>query len=131
MMVTHSLTKLSINKAIFYAYHGVNKAEKELGGRYEVDVDLYYDATPAILADNVNYAINYEEVLYDISEIIQSEDYDLVETVTNEILNALMDKYDILQKITVRLRKLHVPIHRYIDHIEVEQSIDRIKNNNI
>ncbi len=120
-----SLTKLSIKKAVFYAYHGVNKAEKEIGGKYEVDIDLYYDATTAIISDDVNYAINYEEVLYNISEIIQNENYNLVETVANEILNGVMDKFEILEKISVKVRKLNVPIHRYIDCIEVEQSIER------
>ena len=123
--MTLNLTKLSIKQAVFYAYHGVNKSEKEIGGRYEVDIDLFYDATTAVISDDVNYAINYEEIMYTVSEVVQNENYNLVETVANEIIRELMDKFGLLEKVTVKVRKLHVPIHRYIGHIEVEQTMER------
>ena len=42
-----SLTKLGIQNAQYYAYHGVKKEERKLGGKYEVDLDMWYDATNA------------------------------------------------------------------------------------
>ncbi len=122
-------TKLSVKNAVFYAYHGVKKAEKEIGGRYEVDLDLYYDATQASLSDNVKFAVNYEEVMYIVSEILQAEKYNLVETIASKIVRELISKFVILEKATIRLRKLNVPINRYIDYIEVEQTQDRDRDN--
>ncbi len=72
--------------------------EKAIGGNYEVDVQLYYDATDAIIKDDLSYALNYEEILYDITDFMQSEPFDLIETLTFEILNHLMDKYPIIEK---------------------------------
>ncbi len=120
-----NLTKLTIKRAVFYAYHGVNKSEKEIGGKYEVDIDLYYDSTQAILSDDVKFAINYEEVMYVVSEVLQNHKCNLIETVANKIVRDIISKFDILEKVTVRLRKLNVPIHRYIDYIEVEQTKER------
>jgi dihydroneopterin aldolase len=125
-MIKSSLTRLSIVNAEYYAYHGVKPEEKKLGGKYEVDLDLYYDATTAIIKDDVKDALNYEEAMYCISEIINgTENYDLVETICNEILNMLMDKFVNLISATVRVRKLNVPMRRVIGYIEAEQTIER------
>lgn len=120
-----SYMKLSIKNAQYYAYHGVKASERELGGKYEVDLDLWYDATNAIINDDVKDALNYEEAMYCITEIIGEESYNLVETLANEILNLVMEKFERVVKSTVRVRKLAVPMRHVIQHIEAEQSIER------
>ena len=126
-MIKTSLTKLTIKNVEYYAYHGVKEEERKLGGKYQVDVDMYYDAKSAIINDDVNYALNYEEAMFCISSIITEENYAWVETIVSEILSGLMDKFDFLQKATVRVRKLTVPMRRAIDYIECEQTIERTK----
>lgn len=121
-----SLTKLSIVNAEYYAYHGVKPEERKLGGKYEVDLDIYYDATSAIIKDDVKFALNYEEALFCVSEVINGEfAYNLIETICNEVLNQVMEKFPIVQKATVRVRKLAVPVRRVIGYIEAEQTIER------
>ncbi len=34
---------IRLHNAVFYAYHGVLTDEQNLGGKFEVDVDLYCD----------------------------------------------------------------------------------------
>ncbi|MCX8054596.1 MAG: dihydroneopterin aldolase [Ignavibacteria bacterium] len=124
MKVTH-LTKLSLRGIKFYAYHGVKKSEKDVGGKYEVDLDLYYDATNAIIHDDVKFAVNYEEAVDIISDIISEESYNLIETLASEILNLLMEKFEYLQKATIKVRKISVPIKNYTDYVEAEHTIER------
>lgn len=125
-MLKTTLTKLSIVNAEYYAYHGVKQEERMLGGKYEIDVDLYYDATAAVVNDDVKDALNYEEVMFVVSEVINGEDnYNLVETICNDILANLMDAFSQLQVATIRVRKLNVPIRRVIGYIEAEQTIER------
>jgi dihydroneopterin aldolase len=125
-MFKPSLTRLSIVNAEYYAYHGVKSEEKKLGGKYEVDLDLYYDAKAAQLNDDVQDALNYEEAMFCISEVITGSDsYNLVETICSDILTMLMEKFKNLQKATVRVRKLNVPMRRVIGYIEAEQTIER------
>jgi dihydroneopterin aldolase len=121
-----SLTKLSIVNAEYYAYHGVKEEERLLGGKYQVDLDMWYDATGAIIKDNVQNALNYEEAMFTISEVINAEEpYFLVETICNEILNLLMEKFPQLVRANVKVRKMSVPMRRVVGHIEAEQSIER------
>ncbi len=126
-MVKEGLTRLSVSSAEYYAYHGVKSEEKKLGGKYEVDLDLYYNAKRAILSDNVKDSINYEEALFCVSEVINgNENYDLVETMCSDILDTLMDKFPELLIATVRIRKYAVPMRRIIGFIEAEQTFSRL-----
>ncbi|MDQ1265480.1 MAG: 7,8-dihydroneopterin aldolase/epimerase/oxygenase [Bacteroidota bacterium] len=120
-----SLMRLSIKDAEYYAYHGVKAAEKKLGGKYQVDIDAWYDATKAIINDDVKDALNYEEMMFCISEVMNYDSYSLIETIANEILNMIMEKFPALVKLTVRVRKFTVPMRQIIKFVEVEQTLTR------
>ncbi|MFN8367416.1 MAG: dihydroneopterin aldolase [Candidatus Kapaibacterium sp.] len=121
-----SPVRLSISNAQFFAYHGVKQEEKNLGGQYQIDVDLVYDSTQAVLSDDVNVALNYEEAMFCLSEVMNDEDsYNLVETVVYEILNAIFEKFPQVFEATCRVRKMNVPIRQVVDYIEVEQTMQR------
>lgn len=119
-----SLSKITIKNAQYYAYHGVKQEERKLGGKYEVDLILYYDAKAAIVRDDVNYALNYEIAMYCISEVMTGDSYSLIETIANEILNLVTEKFEFLQKATVKVRKINAPMKRTIDYVEVEQTVE-------
>lgn len=124
-MKESTLTRLTIKDALFYAYHGVKSEEQVLGGKYEVDMDLYYNATEAIINDDVHYAVNYEEAMVCIEDVITEESYNLIETIVNEILNQVLEKIPNIEKATVRVRKMNVPIRNVVSYIEAEQTIIR------
>ena len=124
-MREQSLVRLTVRSAEFYAYHGVKSEEQALGGKYQVDLDLYYDGKQAIINDDVNLAINYDEAMFCIEEFIAGESFNLIETIANEILNMLMDKFPNLVKATVRVRKMNAPIRRVVSFVEAEQSMTR------
>jgi dihydroneopterin aldolase len=114
-----SLTRLTLNNIQFYANHGVRSEEQTLGGRYQVDIDLYYSDKTAVLSDDVQNALNYEEIVYSINEIVNGDSYSLIETLSYEIASSA------IEKLSVRLRKLTVPIRHIIDYVEVERSMSR------
>jgi 7,8-dihydroneopterin aldolase/epimerase/oxygenase len=125
IMREQSLVRLTVRSAEFYAYHGVKSEEQALGGKYQVDLDLYYDGKQAVINDDVNYAINYDEAMFCIEEFIGGDSFNLIETIANEILNMLMDRFPILVKATVRVRKMNAPIRRIVSYVEAEQTMTR------
>jgi 7,8-dihydroneopterin aldolase/epimerase/oxygenase len=124
-MNNSSLAKLSVDNIDFYAYHGVKKEEKKLGGKFEIDVDLWYNPAKAVAADDINFAVNYEEVVFCVSEVMNGESYNLIETLANEILNMIFDKLLVVEIATVRVRKLAVPMRRVINFVETELTFER------
>lgn len=120
-----SLTTLRIADIEIYAYHGVKDEENKLGGRFQVDVDIEYDATEAAIKDDLSDALNYEEVLYQVHEICSNESYKLIETLTLEILTNLVEKHEIIERITVRVRKFNIPFRGILGYVESEQTFSK------
>ncbi len=123
-MKVNSLTKLSLSGIEYYAYHGVRPEERKLGGKYEINLDLFYDSTIAVLKDSIEHALNYEEAVFVVSEVMSNE-YILIETIANEILNMLIDRFPTLQKATVEVKKYNVPMRRIIEYVSAQQTIER------
>lgn len=109
-----------IKNATFYAYHGVMSEEKNIGGKFEVDVDLYFDFSEAAVNDDLTKTIDYVTVYNEISQIFNRKKYNLVETIAHKIADSLLENHKNIQKISVKLRKKSVPIGGVIDCIEVE-----------
>lgn len=118
--------KLTVKNAEFYGYHGVKNEERTLGGKYQIDLELYYNARSAVISDDVSDSVNYEEAMYAVDEIFNAEEpYNLIETLCYDILTAIMERFPSVVKATVRVRKLHIPIGQVIGYVEAEQTISR------
>lgn len=118
---------LTIKNLVFYGYHGVQDFEKELGGRFEVDIRIRYPFHRAASDDNLHKAVDYQQVYGVVEEMITGKKYHLVETLADHIADALVDKFDV-DEVTVVLRKNKVPIDAVLDHIEVEVTRPGAKN---
>lgn len=123
--MTKSLSKIQIKGLQFYAYHGVMTEEKQIGGRFEIDLEYYYDATKAIIADDLNYAVNYKDILFDIAEFMNGDTYNLIETIAYELLSNLMVKFNNVMKMTIKVRKFNIPFKGTLNYVETEQSFER------
>ncbi|MBC8124537.1 MAG: dihydroneopterin aldolase [Candidatus Kapabacteria bacterium] len=120
-----TLTRLSIDNAEFFAFHGVREEERNLGGRYQVDVDVWYDTTKAVMSDDLSDTVNYEELLFLVNEHMSGEPCELIETLSYDIASAIIDRFTVVRQTTVRVRKLSVPIQQILDHVEAEVSVVR------
>ncbi|MCU0329553.1 MAG: dihydroneopterin aldolase [Candidatus Kapabacteria bacterium] len=126
MARSESLTRISVRDAEYFAYHGVRSEERTLGGRYQVDVDLFFNATTAVVSDNINDTINYEEVLFIVGEHMNGEQpYELIETLSYDLATALLDRFNAARRVTVRVRKLNVPVQQILGHVEAEVTASR------
>ncbi|MBL8005772.1 MAG: dihydroneopterin aldolase [Candidatus Kapabacteria bacterium] len=117
-------TKLTIKNATFYGYHGVKSEEKTLGGKYSLDIEMLYDGRKAVLQDEVQFAVNYQEVMYTVAEIL-NESFNLVETIAWDIASNILEKFSLVGAVTVKIRKHVVPIGEIIDYIEAEVTLKR------
>ncbi|MFS8573586.1 MAG: dihydroneopterin aldolase [Clostridia bacterium] len=103
----------------FYAYHGVFEAEREIGQRFEVDVELHLDLRSAAQADDIDQSINYVDVYTAIKEIVEEQEFRLIESLAEAIAEVLLSAYD-LEAVVVRVRKPSVPIGGIVGEVEVE-----------
>jgi len=100
----------------FYAYHGFYPEEQVLGHEFFVDVKLGFvprktaELPPdgAAVSDPFDQTINYEHVFQLVAKEM-SEPRQLLETVCEGILHALLAEYSFLHDARVEIRKSNPP----------------------
>lgn len=116
-----SVDRLSLVNLVFYAYHGLFAAEKELGQRFEVDIDLYGDFTACARGDDIDAAINYADVYALVREVVEAREFDLIETLAHTLADEILSAHHV-GSVIVRVRKPGAPIGGPMDYVECEVS---------
>ena len=116
---------IRIRNAVFYAYHGVMADEQNLGGKFEIDVDMYGNFAEAARTDSLRDTVDYERVYGFIGATVLAKKYYLLEALSRMIAQGLLAEFPPLQAVTVRIRKPHPPVRGVVDYVEVETSESR------
>jgi dihydroneopterin aldolase len=116
---------IRIKNAVFYAYHGTEEDEQNLGGKFEVDVDLYCDVSVAAEKDALTKTVDYEKVYAVISQVVLARKYRLLEALAMTIGRAIIRDFYNVERVVTRIRKPHPPVKGVVDHVEVEISQNR------
>ena len=110
---------LTVKNLVFYGYHGVQDYEKELGGRFEVDVRINYPFSRCATDDTLHEAVDYQKVYAVVEEMVTGRKYHLIETLADHIAYELVKQFDV-DEVTIVLRKRKVPINAVLDYVQVE-----------
>lgn len=111
--------RIVIRDMVFYGYHGVFEAEREIGQRFEVDVELHLDLRSIAHSDDIDATINYVDVYTAIKDIVEEQTFRLIESLAEAIAEQILTAYD-LTAVVVRVRKPHAPIGGIVGTVEVE-----------
>ena len=111
--------KVRLTNMIFYGHHGVGEAEREVGGRFSIDVEMVLDLRAAGAGDDLEKTVDYAAV-YDLVRRIESHrNYRLLEALAERIAGGVLAGFPV-DEVTVRVRKNSVPIVGILDCAEVE-----------
>lgn len=111
--------------AEIYARHGVGEAERSIGGRYSFDLEIEADITAAAASDHLDDTVNYQEAYELARDVLTGTNRRLLESLVAEIADSLLERFPIAHAVTVRLRKLSVPIDGVMRAVEVETRKER------
>jgi dihydroneopterin aldolase len=110
---------IRLNNMIFYAHHGYYQAERELGQKFQVDMELECDFTKAIQSDNLADAVNFEAVYYKVNHVFSSYKFTLLETLADRIALEILTNFNV-ESVRIRVRKPQVPLNGFLDNVEIE-----------
>ena len=122
---TKKLGIIRLHNAVFYAYHGVLTDEQNLGGKYEVDVDLHCDLSRGAKSDALADTVNYERVYDCIRSMVLDKKHFLLESLAHSIGKGILKNFSKVGSVTVRVRKPGAPVRGVIDYVEVELTVVR------
>jgi len=88
----------------FYAYHGVPESERQVGHRYEIDLELTV-RTDTTETDDVSDSVDYGDVATTAARFGQETQFRTVERLAQGIIDVLFSKYKRVDGIRIRLAK--------------------------
>ena len=94
----------------FYGHHGARAEEKTLGQRFVVDVELWLDLQPAGQADDLAQTVDYSRVYRAVKQVLEGPTRDLLEAVAERTAGELLETFERLQAVVVRVHKPGAPI---------------------
>ena len=93
----------------FYAYHGCFKEEQIIGNNFLVNFWAEVDMSKPAATDNIEDALNYQEVYNVIKEQMMIKSH-LLENVARRILDAVKAKFPYIEKAEVQISKINPPL---------------------
>lgn len=111
---------IRLHNAVFYAYHGVLSDEQNLGGKFEIDIELRCDLSDAKQSDSLEKTVNYEKVYSCMKKVVVGKKFKLLEALASAIANGVLNEFPRVMSLVIRVRKPGAPVHGVIDNVEVE-----------
>lgn len=107
-----------------YAHHGVHPAERELGQRFVIDVELWADLDVAARSDSLRRALDYTAVHRRVRETVAGTSFHLLETLALRLCRALLGEFP-LERVRVTVQKPNPPIANFLGKVAVTFERDR------
>ena len=110
-MSTAPYMRISLDKLVFFGYHGLYAEEKKLGNTYIVDVLIDFTAKKSII-DNLEQTIDYVQV-YALIKKWMSIPTPLLETLVGNMADDILKEQLLAEKVMVKITKQHLPIAEF------------------
>lgn len=110
--------KILLQDIEFYAYHGVLPEEQIIGGKYLVNLELETDLSVAAVNDELSSTIDYASVF----EVVKKEmavSSKLIENVAGRIAKELLNEFETLETVQVKVTKINPPVHGQVKSVAV------------
>ena len=110
--------KIHIEGMEFYAHHGFYQEEQVIGNKYLLDIKFDVDFENAVLTDNLDGTINYQ----DIHELIKQQmsvKSKLLEHVAGRIVQAVKANFSGVTNVELKISKLRPPLNGVVDKFSI------------
>ena len=115
------MDRVSLQGIDVYAHHGVLPAERELGQRFVIDVDLWTDCDEAARTDDLARAVDYTRVHQVVCAATAAGRCQLIEAVAGRLCRALLENFP-AARVVVTVQKPNPPIPNFLGRAAVTLS---------
>jgi dihydroneopterin aldolase len=110
--------KIVLEGIEFFAFHGNYPEERQIGGRYRVDLTLDCPIEKASKTDILEETIDYSQVYNAIAEEMKIPSK-LIEHLAGRILDRIMSDFTDIAKASIKVSKMNPPVKARIEAVSV------------
>ena len=116
------MSKISVNNAWFYSFHGCLHEESVIGGEYLVNAIVEIDTSQAEQNDLLKSTVDYVSV-YNVLKKEMSIPSKLLEVVLERIIEGIKKIDNNIDSVDVSIKKLSPPIGGNVDSVELRKKV--------
>ncbi len=114
------MDQIIIKNLKIFAHHGVLEEEKDRGQFFYITAIMKLDLHNAAINDELSETVNYDEAAHLISDTMQAETYDTIETAAENVARELLLKYDMICEVDITVSKPYAPVELDFETMIVE-----------
>lgn len=114
------MDKILMQNLGFYGYHGLLKEETVLGQKFFLDIELDINTKEAGLTDDMTKSVSYADVYEVVKDIVQNQRFNLLEALAENIAKEVLEKFDLVKGIMIRVKKPEAPVNGIYDYFGVQ-----------
>lgn len=99
---------------------GVTRDERQHDQPIVVSLAARLDTRAASTTDDLTATLDYEDLVRQISKIVSTEEYALVETLADRIARFILEEHPYVEDVWVRVAKTEAPLSESVDEVAVE-----------
>ena len=111
--------KIILKGIRFHGYHGTSESERQVGQKYEVDVELICSLATAGCTDDLDDTVNYTDVVDLIVKIGTEKSFHLIEALAERSASGILNRFPV-DEVRITVKKLSPPIEQPLPHVAVE-----------
>jgi dihydroneopterin aldolase len=119
------MDRITLSSMRFECLLGATEEERTFPQLVEVDLVLEADLSAAAVSDALADTVDYGPLVELTERIVEGSDYNLLEGLAGALATGVLQRSATVRAVTVRVRKLAVPMDVSIDHAEVELRRER------
>ncbi|NNF07912.1 MAG: dihydroneopterin aldolase [Candidatus Eisenbacteria bacterium] len=108
-----------LNDIVLFAHLGVSPAEREVGQRIHLDLEVSASLEKASQTDALGDTVNYEAIYRTVESVVEVSRHKLLETLAGDLIRQILKDYPV-DAVRVRIRKPNVPFAGSLASAEVE-----------
>ncbi|MGB0176468.1 MAG: dihydroneopterin aldolase [Owenweeksia sp.] len=112
------MDKIKVEGIKLFGYHGCLDEEGKIGTDYRVNVTVWGDLHKPAATDDLNDTLDYVIINRIVKEEVAIRSK-LIEQVSDRIIKRVLNEMPAVQKIKVKLSKLHPPINGDVEQVSV------------
>lgn len=113
------LSRISLREISVVGHHGYHAAERELGQRFIVDVDLFVDVSLPGQSDKLSDAVDYEQVYRLVESTVREDRFFLIEALASDLLRKIRSQFGV-RGARVKIKKPSIPFCPNLGFAEIE-----------
>ena len=114
------MDRIKIQNLEVFGHHGVFSEETKLGQKFLINATLYTDTRAAGYSDELEYSTDYGKICHFMTKYMQTHTFKLIEAVAEQMAQALLLEFPLLQKLDLEIQKPWAPVGLPLETVSVK-----------